>query len=235
MVITIANESFSTQKSLQDRCTSIKETVSLETPLTGDDFDLISKVILFHPDLVPIAPISNAAIYLGKLAYGKTGFYIQYPEAAPQVVGLKKAIKAAFGKTSVVASKLYDFKIAARSAIADQIIAKRRSFIGNNREHISSTFVSDLSGNTFPMIELVIDHQPPHYFDSLLIEFLKSNNINPIHIELTRSNGWTLFAEQALSTQWNIFHLNNAVLRAISANENAKDKPMSNDWASLSL
>jgi len=29
--------------------------------------------------------------------------------------------------------------------------------------------------------------------------------------------------------------LNNAVLRAISANENAKDKPMSNDWASLSL
>lgn len=233
MVITIANESFSSQKSLQDRCKAIKSTVSLETPLIGSDFDLISKVISLHPDLIVIAPIDQSQIFVSKLPFGKTGFYIQYPDSQPQVVGLKKAIKAAFGKTSTVASKLYDLKLAGRAAIAKQILAKRREYIGNNRENLDAIFVSDLSGQEFPMSELAIDHTPPLHYDTLLLDFVKAEGINPIDVTLLRANGWTRFADEALAERWRAFHQERAVLRAISSNENAQGRPLNDEWLLL--
>ena len=221
MTITIANETFTTQKALRERCDAIKSTATLDTPITGNDLRLLEELLPLHPDLSCPAPIEEATVYLGALAFGKQGFFIRFPDQAPVPVGIKKAVQSAFGKGSAVASRLYNFKIAGRSAVAPQILAKRREFIGHSREFINGTFTSALSGAVFPMSELVIDHEAPLFFDVLLLDFVKLEGINPLTVPLLRSNGWTLFADDELADRRRAFHQHNATLRAISASENA--------------
>jgi len=230
MTIEIANEVFATQKALRERCDAIKSNATPDAPITGNDLRLLEELLPLHPDLDCPAPITEASVFVGTLAFGKQGFYIRFPNQAPVPVGIKKAIQSAFGKSSSIASRLYDFKIAGRSAVAQQILAKRREFIGHNREFINDTFTSDLTGDVFPMADLVIDHKAPLFFDVLLLDFVKAEGINPLTVPLLRTNGWTLFADDGLAERWRAFHQHNATLRAISASENAGFKPASTDW-----
>ncbi len=177
--------------------------------------------------------MSEATIYLGSLPFGKQGFYVTFPGQAPAVVGVKKAVKQAFGKTNAVADCLYDFKVACRHAIAQQILAKRREFIGHNRENLDGTFVSELSGETFPMTELAIDHTPPLTFDALLLAFVKEHSINPMDVAVVRREGWTLLADDRLADAWREYHQERAVLRPISTGENALHRPRTTEWLTL--
>ena len=230
MTITIANETFATQKALRERCDAIKSNATPDSPITGRDLRLLEALLPLHPDLECPSPIEEATVYLGTLAFGKRGFYILFPNQAPVPVGIKKAVQSAFGKFSSIASRLYDFKIAGRSAVAPQILSKRREFIGHNRERMDETFTSDLSGDVFLMADLVIDHKAPLFYDVLLLDFVKAEVINPLTVPLLRSNGWTLFADDGLAERWSAFHQFNATLRAISASENAGFKPLADDW-----
>jgi len=233
MPITISNEVFTTQKSLLERCDAIKASVPINTPITGNDLTLLAELLPLHPDLDCPTPMSEAEVFVGSLPFGKQGFYVRFPDTAPTAVGIRKAIKSAFGKSSSIASRLYDFKIAGRSAIAKQVLAKRREFIGHNRENLDGTFVSDLSGQEFPMAELAIDHAPPLHYDTLLLGFVKAEGINPLDVPLLRTNGWTLFADEALAERWRVFHQERAVLRAISSSENAQDRPLNDEWLTV--
>ena len=230
MTIKIANETFTTQKALRQRCDAIKSTATLDTPITGRDLRLLEALLPLHPDLECPSPIEEATVCLGTLSFGKQGFFIRFPNQAPVPVGIKKAIQSAFGKGSAIARRLYDFKIAGRNAVAPQILAKRREFIGHAREFINGTFISELSGKEFPMADLVIDHEAPMFFDGLLLYFVKTEGINPLTVSLRRNNGWTLFADDEVADKWRAFHQFNAKLRAISASENADFKPRSADW-----
>ena len=229
-MISIANETFTTQKALRERCDAIKSKATIDAPITGSDLRLLAELLPLHPDLDCPAPIAEGSVFVGTLAFGKQGFYVRFPNQAPVPVGIKKAIQSAFGKSSSIALRLYDFKIAARSAVAQQILAKRREYIGHSRERIDETFTSDLSGEVFPMADLCIDHQAPLFFDVLLLDFVKAESINPLTVPLLRSNGWTLFTDDVLAARWSAFHQFNAKLRAISASENAGSKPASVDW-----
>jgi hypothetical protein len=235
MTITIANETFTTQKALRERCDAIKSTATLDAPITGADLCLLEELLPLHPDLDCPAPIAEASVFVGTLAFGKQGFYVRFPNQAPVPVGIKKAIQSAFGKGSAIARRLYDFKIAGRNAVAPQILAKRREFVGHSREFMNGTFTSELSGKEFPMSDLVIDHKPPQFFDGLLLYFVKTEGINPLTVPLLRSDGWTLIADDEIADKWRAFHQFNANLRAISATENAGFKPRSEDWVGYCL
>ena len=167
------------------------------------------------------------------LPFGKRGFFVAFPGQAPTAVGVKKAVKALFGKTNTVTAVLYDFKIAFRHAIAQQIIAKRREFIGHNRENLDGTFVSEMSGQEFPMTELAIDHAPPLTFDALLLAFVNDRSINPMDVAVVRREGWTLLADERLADDWREYHQERAVLRSISNKENALHKPRTDEWLTL--
>jgi len=233
MTITIANETFKTQASLTKRCDEIKSSAVLNEPITGEAFAFLSQVLPYYPDIDLPAPMSEATIYLGSLPFGKQGFYVTFPGQAPAAVGVKKAVKQAFGKTNAVADCLYDFKVAARHAIAQQILAKRREFIGHNRENLDGTFVSAVSGQEFPMSELAIDHEPPQTFDALLLAFVKEQGINPMDVSVVKSSGWTLLADECLADAWREFHKQRAVLRPISTSENALHRPRTDAWLTL--
>ena len=233
MTITIANETFKTQAALTKRCDEIKSSAVLNEPITGNDLNLLAELLPLHPDLSCPAPMSEAEVFVGSLPFGKQGFYVRFPDTAPTAVGIRKAVKSAFGKTSSIALRLYDLKIAGRSAIAKQVLAKRREFIGHNRENLDGTFVSDLSGQEFPMSELAIDHAPPLHYDTLLLGFVKAEGINPLDVPLLRTNGWTLFADEAIAERWRAYHQERAVLRAISSSENAQGRPLNDEWLTL--
>ena len=234
-MITLSGETFTTQKALRERCDAIKSNATLDTPITGNDLHLLEELLPLHPDLECPSPIEEATVFVGTLAYGKQGFYVRFPSQAPVVVGIKKAVQSAFGKGSSIASRLYDFKIAGRSAVAPQILAKRREFVGHAREFMNGTFTSELSGKEFPMADLAIDHKPPQFFDGLLLYFVKTEGINPLTVPLRQSDGWTLFADDELADRWRAFHQFNANLRAISESENAGLKPRSDDWVGYCL
>jgi len=233
MTTTIANETFKTQASVQRRCDAIKEACADGEPIRGEAFVFLSQVLRHHPDFDLPAPMSEATIYVDALPFGKRGFYVSFPDQAPTAVGVKKAVKALFGKTNTVTAVLFDFKIAFRHAIAQQVIAKRREFIGHNRENLDGTFVSELSGDEFPMTELSIDHTPPLTFDALLLSFVKEHSINPMDVAVVRREGWTLLADERLADAWRDYHQERAVLRPISTRENHLHKPRTTEWLTL--
>ena len=229
----IANETFKTQASLQRRCDAIKKASADGEPIRDEAFVFLSQVLCHHPDFDLPAPISEATIYVDALPFGKRGFYVSFPDQTPTAVGVKKAIKALFGKTNKISAVLYDFKIAFRHAVSQQVIAKRREFIGHNRENLDRTFVSELSGKTFPMTELAIDHLPPLTFDALLLTFVKEHSINPMDVAVVRREGWTLLADDRLADAWREYHQQRAVLRPISTGENHLHKPRTTEWLTL--
>ena len=233
MTITIANETFSTQAALKKRCDQIKSSVEPSVPIVGKAFDFLAGLLPHHPDFDCPAPISEAQIFVGQMSFGKSGFYVQFPDQAPTAVGVRKAIKQVFGSGTSVTSCLFDFKIAARHAVAQQIIAERRRLIGHMREHMDGTFVSELSGTEFPMTELVIDHVPPHTFDRLLLAFVKQRGTNPMDVPITHTNGWTLFGDEAFAEAWRTYHQRHAVLRSISKAENYLERPATDEWLEL--
>ena len=172
-------------------------------------------------------------IPIGLLLFIKRGFYVAFPDQTPTAVGVKKAVKGLFGKTNTVTAVLYDFKIVFRHAIAQQVLAKRREFIGHNRENLDGTFVSGLSGQEFPMTELSIDHTPPLTFDALLLSFVKEHSINPMDVAVVRREGWTLLIDDRLADAWRDYHRERAVLRPISTGENALHRPRTDEWLTL--
>lgn len=234
MTITIANETFKTQAALKKRCDEIKSSVAPNAPIVGDAFELLTELLPHHPEFELPAPMSQAEIFVGALPFGKQGFFVSFPNQAPTAVGVKKAIKQAFGKDTSVSSRLLNFKIACRHAIAQQIIAARREFIGHNRERMDGTFVSALSGQEFPMTELAIDHEPPHFFDRLLLTFVKERGVCPLDVSVSSSNGWILLNDDNFADAWREFHQKHAVLRAISTSENYLQKQQSlNEWSAI--
>ena len=233
MTTTIANETFKTQASVQRRCDAIKAASVDGAPIRGEDFAFLSQVLRHHPDFDLPAPMSEATICVDALPFGKRGFYVSFPDQTPTAVGVKKAVKHLFGKTNTVSGVLFDFQIAFRHAIAHQVIAKRREFIGHNRENLDGAFVSELSGETFPMTELAIDHTPPLTFDALLLSFVKEQSINPMDVAVTSRDGWTLLADDRLANAWRDYHQERAVLRPISTGENHLHKPRTTEWLTL--
>ena len=233
MTTLIANETFTTQASVQRKCDGIKAASADGEPIQGKNFEFLAEVLKHHPELDTPAPLSEATITVGALPFGKQGFFVTFPGQAPAAVGVKKAVKALFGKTNTVSSVLYDFKIACRHAVAQQILAKRREFIGHSREFIGGTFHSEASGKEYPMAELAIDHAPPNTFDALLLEFVKENGINPLDVAVVSSNGWTLLADEGLADKWREFHKQRAVLRPISTKENALNRPRTDEWLTI--
>ena len=233
MSTTIANETFKTQASVQRKCDAIKEASADGEPIRGEAFAFLSQVLRHHPDFDLPAPMSEATIYVDALPFGKRGFYVSFPGQAPTAVGVKKAVKALFGKTNKVSGVLFDFKIAFRHAIAQQVIAKRREFIGHSRENLDGTFHSEASGQEFPMTELAIDHAPPLTFDALLLSFVKEHSINPMDVAVVRRDGWTLLVDDRLADAWREYHQERAVLRPISTKENALHRPRTDEWLAL--
>ena len=233
MTTTIANETFTTQASVQRKCDAIKEAFADGEPIRGEALTFLAQVLRHHPDFDLPAPMSEATIYMDALPFGKRGFYVSFPGQAPTAVGVKKAVKALFGKTNKVSTVLFDFKIACRHAIAQQVIAKRREFIGHNRENLDGTFVSEMSGQEFPMTELAIDHTPPLTFDALLLAFVKEHGINPMDVAVVRREGWTLLADERMADGWREYHQQRAALRLISTRESALHRPSTTEWVKL--
>lgn len=220
-VFIINDRYFDTKKAVQTYIQGILNRQTMNTDLGDDDLAFISALLERHPRCDEKVGSGIASIQVRMdTEWGKTRqFFIIRTDGTATEFSYLKCLKGE------LESKLALFKVAARSAILEQIIEFKERYFKQN-QNARGEVLCQATGSAVNRRNSHIDHDPKS-FDGLVEEFIQQDGIVVDEVDFIGFDDGEQrkrFADHKLEKRFADFHLSNASLRVVTVNANLKKK-----------
>ncbi len=229
MTYHIGKIEFYTKSEITDKCRLILSEVSNGAYASDEQCEFLFDLFRYHDEWEEKSKGGIKGISTQTTAHGTRCFVLVRKDGSKIDISFPHSIKhIPTKKTQKLANqRLLDYKAAARTAIKAQIQAFRDNAL-------SISVVCPYTGEPLNRGNCAIDHTPPDTFDKLLFQFSLSQKINPKTVEVgSRKGVIPEFVDKEIESSWQLYHQQNAKLRAISETGNLQLPKESVPWEQL--
>lgn len=218
----VNGEIFETRKDFQDRIKKILNAYEIWDTLDEIDFRFVLGVLEMHPKFSDkIGCGAKSIIIETDKKFNKTRHFTVIRLDGTSIDF--SYIKCLDQKDDTA---LPLFRKAGRAAIAPQMLAFRIKEFQSYSDK-DGLIMCPIKGIKVSSKEAHVDHEPPNTFDSIVMAFIKENNIDPSEIKYEDSNDNEFekrFVDKALENRFRKYHEEKAKLRITSASGNLSQK-----------
>lgn len=225
----VSDEVFKTKEDLTGRCRQIVAATADGQAVAEDKLPFLYDLFKNHDEWSLKSAGGVRDITVKTTSQGTRCFILRKHDGSEIDISYPHAIRLmpSSRTANLLPQAVRDFRGAARNAINAQIYTFRDSQLGKQ-------LVCPITGEPLGRSNCAVDHTPPNTFDSILYEFCRTRQINPLEVRVGSANGTVAFFEdQALLTAWQTYHQEKASLRLISRLGNLKLPKLSADWSQL--
>jgi hypothetical protein len=229
MPYVVSDETFKTKGDLTGRCRQIIAATSDGQAVVEDQLPFLYGLFRYHDEWSLKSTGGVRDITVKTTTQGTRCFFLRKHDGSEIDISFRYAIRLipSSRTSSLLPQALRDFRDAARSAINAQIYIFRDSQLGK-------TLVCPITGEPLGRSNCAVDHGPPNTFDSILFEFCRTRQINPLEVKIGSENGTVAFIEDSvLLAAWQAYHQEKASLRLISRLGNLQLPKSAVDWSQL--
>ncbi|GIK46167.1 MAG: hypothetical protein BroJett012_20700 [Betaproteobacteria bacterium] len=227
MPYVVSDEVFKTKEELTSRCRQIVATTPDGQVVAETQLPFLYDLFQYHDEWSLKSAGGVRDITIKTTTQGTRCFVLRKHDGSEIDISFPHAIRLIPSSRTarLLPQPLRDFRSAARNAISAQIYAFRDGQLGKSS-------ACPLTSEPLDRGNCAVDHTPPNTFDSILFEFCRTRQINPLEVKVGSKNGTVAFIEDsALLAAWQAYHQEKAALRLISRLGNLQLPKSSEDWS----
>jgi hypothetical protein len=222
----LLDKTFQTKADFKEFFKTILNKYDLNAAIGDTDLQYVSELLKRHPEYQKkIGSGINEIVIKTDGKWGKTRcFHIQRTDGTQTDFSYINCID-----NEISREPMRMFRLSARNAVEEQIIAHLSSYISRNKDNTDNVLCQK-SRTKIHKKNATVDHIPPMTFDKIVTDFLQFKKLDPSQIEYVGfgdNEYHKEFKDNNIKTEFENYHRHVAKLRVISRHENLTQKKKS--------